>query len=180
MRCWLSGKTTSRSGGIYEAVIILKSTVSYIKIHNRMRKFVGYLILISGITHVSQYWVYAPEQGALAATAAVSGFILLILGPSLLLRQSRSLLWIAMILHAVVAPPHIYHLFFMANTPITIFHFVVVTMKETCAGASAAPVKSSGATGMQMWHLRGKLTENDSVSDHSLAYPSSSIARRRM
>ncbi len=98
------------------------------EIYSRLRKTVGVLITISGITHLSQYWVYKSEHGAMATTAVVTGLVLLILGPSILLRQSRCLLWFAFILHSVVAAPHIYRLFFMSNTPITIFHFTVVCL----------------------------------------------------
>lgn len=95
---------------------------------NRIRKSIAGLVSISGITHVSQYWICAPEQGEPSATTLVSGFILLFLGLSLLLWQSRSLLWIVMILHAVVAPAHSYGLIFLGSTPFTVFHFMVVCL----------------------------------------------------
>ena len=98
------------------------------KTSKRIRKSVGGLVLISGITHVSQYWVYAPPQGELSATTLVSGLILLFLGLSLLLWQSRSLLWIVMVLHTIAAPAHSYGLIFLGSTPFTVFHFMVVCL----------------------------------------------------
>ena len=99
-----------------------------LKTTNRIRKSVAGLVSISGIAHVSHYWICRLEQGELSATTFVSGFILLFLGLSLLLWQSRSLLWIVLILHAVVAPAHFYGLIFLGSTPFTVFHFMVVCL----------------------------------------------------
>lgn len=98
------------------------------KTYNRIRKGVAGVVLISGITHVSQYWVYVAEQGEPSVTSLVSGFVLLLLGVSLLLWQSRSILWIVMVLHAVVAPAHFYGLIFLGSTPFTVLHFMVVCL----------------------------------------------------
>ena len=115
-------------------LMLFEPSVSDANNNNLLRKFVGVLISTSGVTHVLQYWVYAPEQRVLAAVALASGFVLLILGPSLLLRQSAGWLWFAITLHTVVAPAHIYRIVFMVSTPITIFHFVVVCLVvPTCA-----------------------------------------------
>ena len=98
------------------------------KTYDYTRRSVAGLVSISGITHISQYWIHVPEQVEPSATALVSGFVLLFLGVSLLLWQSRSILWIVMVLHAVVAPAHFYGLIFLGSTPFTVLHFMVVCL----------------------------------------------------
>lgn len=98
------------------------------KTTNRIRKSVAGLVSISGITHVSQYWLCDLEQGEVSTTTLVSGVILLFLGLSMLLWQSRGLLWTVLVLHAAVAPAHSYGLVFLGSTPFTVFHFMVVCL----------------------------------------------------
>ncbi len=93
-----------------------------------IRKCIGSLIAVSGATHLTQSWSYSPEQSALFFTTVVSGLVLLCVGLYLLLRESRLLLWLVLVVNAVAVLPHAYGLLFMGSTPITVFHFAVACL----------------------------------------------------
>jgi hypothetical protein len=88
----------------------------------KKRLVVAILMLISGVTHVSQLFVYQHEGSVIGAS--IFGVIYFIIG-ILLLGKTRTALLLGIILPAIGGSLGIYRFFFLHNNPFTIFHVII-------------------------------------------------------
>jgi hypothetical protein len=82
----------------------------------------GFLMLLSGVTHVSQLGVYGLERSAVvAATFGVAyfGIGLALLGPG------RAALWLGAILPGIGGTLGVYRFFFWQANPFSVFHVII-------------------------------------------------------
>ena len=86
------------------------------------RKIAAVLMLISGVTHVSQLFVYEAEHSVIGAS--LFGLIYFMIG-LLLLGASRGTLWAGAILPATGGCLGVYRFFFLHTNPFTVFHVAV-------------------------------------------------------
>jgi len=80
------------------------------------------LLLISGVTHVSQLFVY--ERKGSVIGAAAFGVIYLVIG-ALLLGETRGALWAGAIAPAIGGLLGLYRFLVLHPNPFTIFHLIV-------------------------------------------------------
>ena len=88
----------------------------------RSRKLAASLMLLSGLTHVSQLAVYGTESHVIGA--AVFGIIYFAIG-CLLLGHSRLALWLGVVLPSIGTTAGIYRLAVIQVNPFTFFHLVI-------------------------------------------------------
>ena len=88
----------------------------------RLRLTVGSLLLITGISHVSQLFVYGPTP--MVRVASVSGVIYLLLG-LLIFRYLRPALWGAAVLCSLGFLMGSYRLLFVEPTFFGVFHQLI-------------------------------------------------------
>jgi hypothetical protein len=88
----------------------------------RPRKVAAILMLVSGVTHISQLFVYGTAGHVLGA--AVFGVVYLALG-LLLLGQSRVVLWLAVILPAIGGILGVLRFATVQANPFSVFHVAV-------------------------------------------------------
>ena len=79
-------------------------------------------MLISGVTHVSQLFVYGFGESVIGAS--VFGVIYFVIG-ILLLGRTRWALWAGAVLPTIGGILGIYRFFFLHTNPFTVFHVVV-------------------------------------------------------
>jgi hypothetical protein len=83
------------------------------------RTLAGALLTLSGVTHVSQLFVY-PAEGHVVGAAAF-GVAYLLIGISLL-RGSRRALWWGAILPAIGGLLGVYRYLYLQSNPFSVFH----------------------------------------------------------
>ncbi len=79
-------------------------------------------MLLSGVTHISQIFVYGAEASVLGAS--VFGLIYLLIGFSLL-GKARGALWAGAILPSIGGVLGIYRFFFLHTNPFSVFHVAI-------------------------------------------------------
>lgn len=88
----------------------------------RIRMISASLLMLSGVTHVTQVWVYGTEMPVVVA--ASFGVLYFIIG-LLLLFRFRFALWLGAILPAIGGMLGIYRFFFLQPNPFTVFHVLI-------------------------------------------------------
>ncbi|MDJ0713353.1 MAG: hypothetical protein QNJ54_03915 [Prochloraceae cyanobacterium] len=96
-----------------------KTVTIYLK---HLRKLAATLMLISGVTHILQLFVYPAEFHVLGAAAF--GVVYFIIG-ILLLGYSRTALWLGAILPSIGGVLGIYRFIFLHPNPFTVFHVAI-------------------------------------------------------
>ena len=89
----------------------------------RIRKLAGFLLTISGITHVFQLLVYPASFHVIGAV--IFGIIYLAIGLFLLLKNQRIALWLGAILPTIGGILGVYRFFFLHPNPFTLFHLLI-------------------------------------------------------
>lgn len=88
----------------------------------RLRMLAAILMLVSGVTHVIQIFVYGTEFSVLFA--AIYGGMYFFIGLGLL-RNARIALWLGAILPAIGGILGIYRYFFLHSNPFSVFHVLI-------------------------------------------------------
>jgi hypothetical protein len=88
----------------------------------RKRVTAAVLMLISGVTHVSQLFVYQHEGPVIGAS--IFGVIYFIIG-LFLLGKSRAALLLGIILPAIGGSLGVWRFFFLHTNPFTVFHVII-------------------------------------------------------
>jgi len=95
----------------------------------RIRVLAASLMLVSGVTHVSQLAIYG-AQGSVIGAAAF-GVIYFIIG-LFLLGKGRAVLWAGAVLPSIGLFAGTYRFFFLHQNPFTIFHFLIDLVVIPC------------------------------------------------
>ncbi|NOY98691.1 MAG: hypothetical protein GXP40_05740 [Chloroflexi bacterium] len=88
----------------------------------KLRKIAAVLMLISGVTHVSQLFVYGAEVSVVGAS--VFGLIYFVIG-LFLLGKRRGALWAGAILPTIGGILGVYRFIFLHTNPFTVFHVLI-------------------------------------------------------
>jgi hypothetical protein len=88
----------------------------------KIRRIAAILMLISGVTHVSQLFVYGSRESVIGAS--IFGVIYFVIG-LFLLGKTRSALWAGAILPTIGGILGIYRFFFLHTNPFTVFHVII-------------------------------------------------------
>ena len=86
------------------------------------RKVAASLMILSGITHVSQLFVYEGEHSVIGAS--IFGLIYFVIG-MFLLREGRGALWAGAILPSIGGVLGIYRFFSLQPNPFSVFHVAI-------------------------------------------------------
>jgi hypothetical protein len=89
---------------------------------NHLRKVAAVLMMVSGVTHVVQVFVYGTEFSVVFA--AVYGAMYFFIGVGLW-GHSHTVLWLGAILPAIGGLLGIYRFFFLHNNPFSVFHVLI-------------------------------------------------------
>ncbi len=89
----------------------------------RLGLIAGTLLLISGITHVSQLFVY-PHEGHVLAAAAF-GLAYFLIGLGILLRRDKRMAWFGTVLPSIGGILGIYRFLYLQANPFSVFHVLI-------------------------------------------------------
>jgi hypothetical protein len=94
---------------------------------NPLRVIAAVLMLVSGITHISQRFVYKASVIGTASFRLIGlwGIIYFIIGLFLLLGKTRVALWAGAILPAIGGLLGVYRFFFLHINPFSVFHVII-------------------------------------------------------
>ena len=82
----------------------------------------GILLVISGVTHISQLWVYPTDVSAIGAS--IFGILYFVIGVILLLKYEAGL-WLSIIFPVIGGVLGVYRFIFLHSNPFTIFHLII-------------------------------------------------------
>ncbi len=88
----------------------------------KARKIAAGLMLLSGVTHVSQLLVYGSEVSVVGAS--VFGLIYFVIG-LFLLGKSKGALWAGAIIPSVGGILGVYRFFYLQTNPFSVFHVAI-------------------------------------------------------
>ncbi len=98
---------------------------------DNVRKMAAVLLMISGVTHVLQLFVYAREFNVVFA--AVYGAMYFFIG-LWIWRRSQTALWLGLILPAIGGTLGVYRFFFLHRNPFSVFHVIIdLIVVPSCA-----------------------------------------------
>lgn len=89
---------------------------------NDIMNISGILLVISGVTHVSQLWVYPSDASAIGAS--IFGILYFVIGIILLLKYASGL-WLSIIFPIIGGILGVYRFIFLHSNPFTIFHLII-------------------------------------------------------
>lgn len=89
----------------------------------RLSRVAGILLIISGITHVSQLFVYAHSGHVIGA--ALFGVVYLAIGIGALVKKNLVMLWICAVLPSIGACLGVYRFLYLQPNPFSVFHVCI-------------------------------------------------------
>ena len=88
-----------------------------------MSKFAGILLMISGVTHVTQLFVYPPTSNVIGAF--LFGVLYFFIGIKIFEKETISFYWAGAVYPTIGGMLGVYRYIYLHDTPFIIFHVVV-------------------------------------------------------